>query len=1051
MDIDPHTPGLGHVAASSIDKCCELCSSPAWWTKGCRYYTLSKGQCWFKANNASVAKSPGKVSGHATAQIVPPAPPPPPPWPKKGTTGDWKKVGPWGIGDDIQGKGEAGTLADAVSPAGNPKVIYTGGRNNGASSGLLKSVDGGDHWVVKSKGTFDTRIMALGIVDMDKGDHVYASSPGKIYETTDAGENWNLVNTTVPIGSCYTFKNGTIGGEPHILASCDCGIANIPTKGGDWSCIPPGGWGRGGYLTVADAGSDGKLLQNSVLGGCLGGHVFVGTILNTTHADWTTVNGTGRPCVMLAMNPNNADHFIYTKPPMTYQSMDGGATYESLNHSNIFHAGIDRKGALYTAAMGGAFVSHDCGPGPNMKRPCSWQTYFDNRTARRPPHAVRIRAPHDYQRICLDFGGTVAHVSDQGLFIVNYTNSSHLELIKANGDMSNNIALKAAISKGNGTKEGRSIVTAIWDWAPLGSWDNGAHWPSWQNKEDGGGASCIGEGGGSYAMGASNHVLIMHHHNIMHSAIGGRNMTRFITPHAGTIFGPSYQTNPGDRTSANGFVMAPLFITVPWDVHLDQTLDASACENSTDITANLTQHTNYSCLAAVDMGAVYGTQSVCHGRTCSPSVDYATWDGEKCITCQVAGNSSDWKWTAKTGTIGYVRQVKESDRSYHKMMKYDMNGDGKLDESDMAASMLHADKELEEAQGSLELLEAREKANGEDDHDEDDDDDDNDDDHVFNLEPVDMETKFEQDKAKAMGLGDSSGGGSVYILKSFNYGGGMSNWTYTLLPGYIGTPSFVTNPYNDSVIFTVNAGCIAASYDTGDTWSPCWNQPPPPPAADAAGFHKSAGDLPAGHDINVANMTEAAAETWCKAQANCSGFTALAEGGSDAIKKVYFKHDLFRPMGSSPTWVTYIKEAAPSGPPPPATSHVGLTGSFHGLVFKDANNWIVNRNNDVPLRTKDAGATWTPMTGQVELVAKMNHGMIYSWTTKTLIMMGAGGTQSADHPHAAFVWMSKDDGETWTDETSDMLVTMGPGAANWYEDDFYINSMGQGIMVKTLE
>ena len=49
VDIDPHTPGLGHVAASSIDKCCELCSSPAWWTKGCRFYTLSKGQCWFRA------------------------------------------------------------------------------------------------------------------------------------------------------------------------------------------------------------------------------------------------------------------------------------------------------------------------------------------------------------------------------------------------------------------------------------------------------------------------------------------------------------------------------------------------------------------------------------------------------------------------------------------------------------------------------------------------------------------------------------------------------------------------------------------------------------------------------------------------------------------------------------------------------------------------------------------------------------------------------------------------------------------------------------------
>ena len=201
------------------------------------------------------------------------------------------------------------------------------------------------------------------------------------------------------------------------------------------------------------------------------------------------------------------------------------------------------------------------------------------------------------------------------------------------------------------------------------------------------------------------------------------------------------------------------------------------------------------------------------------------------------------------------------------MMKYDMNGDGKLDESDMAASMLHADKELEEAQESLELLEAREKAKGED--TDDDDDDDDDDDHVFNLEPeiVDTETYFEQQQAAA--LGDASGGGDVYILKSFNYGGGMSNWTYTLLPEHVGVPSFVTNPYNESVIFTINAGCIAASYDTGDTWSPCWNQPPPPPTADSAGFHKSAGDLPAGHDLNVANMTEAAAETWCKAQANC--------------------------------------------------------------------------------------------------------------------------------------------------------------------------------------
>ena len=231
--------------------------------------------------------------------------------------------------------------------------------------------------------------------------------------------------------------------------SCDAGIGNIPSKGGEWKLIPPGGWGRGGYLTVADAGH-GKLLPNSVVGGCLGGHVFVGVILNNTAADWSIQNrSTAPPCVMLALNPNNKDHWIYTHPPFTGQTMDGGKTYESLNHSDIFHCGIDRKGALYTAAMGGAFVSHDCGPGPNMKRPCTWQGYYDKRVARRNGR-VSVRGAHDYQRINLDFGGTVGFVSDQGLFIVNSTNSSWLELIKANGNLSNNIALKAAISKGGG-------------------------------------------------------------------------------------------------------------------------------------------------------------------------------------------------------------------------------------------------------------------------------------------------------------------------------------------------------------------------------------------------------------------------------------------------------------------------------------------------------------------------------------------------------------------------------------------------------------------------
>ena len=45
------------------------------------------------------------------------------------------------------------------------------------------------------------------------------------------------------------------------------------------------------------------------------------------------------------------------------------------------------------------------------------------------------------------------------------------------------------------------------------------------------------------------------------------------------------------------------------------------------------------------------------------------------------------------------------------------------------------------------------------------------------------------------------------------------------------------------------------------------------------------------------------------------------------------------------------------------------------------------------------------------------------------------------------MWKSTDDGETWTDETGD-LITMNTGHGRWYESDFYIASYGEGVIVK---
>ena len=141
------------------------------------------------------------------------------------TAAPWEKLGPHNIGDAVNGQGYAGTLADAASPLANPKLIYTGGHNNGAASGVLKSLDRGQTWIPMCNGLWDTTIGSLIIVD-DKGDHVLAGTPTGIYETKDGAASWTLMPGSTGIGWARSMMNGTINGEPRILAGVDAGLAS---------------------------------------------------------------------------------------------------------------------------------------------------------------------------------------------------------------------------------------------------------------------------------------------------------------------------------------------------------------------------------------------------------------------------------------------------------------------------------------------------------------------------------------------------------------------------------------------------------------------------------------------------------------------------------------------------------------------------------------------------------------------------------------------------------------------------------------------------------
>ena len=103
----------------------------------------------------------------------------------------------------------------------------------------------------------------------------------------------------------------------------------------------------------------------------------------------------------------------------------------------------------------------------------------------------------------------------------------------------------------------------------------------------------------------------------------------------------------------------------------------------------------------------------------------------------------------------------------------------------------------------------------------------------------------------------------------------------------------------------------------------------------------------------------------------------------------------------------------------------------------------------VPLRTKDGGKTWSPLHS-FDAIAAVGFAFDLSWTGNTIVVHGLDSTAIAQGRKAPFVWRSTDDGDTFVDETDD-VITNHPSGGSWFEGKYYLTSSGQGIMAKTFE
>lgn len=263
------------------------------------------------------------------------------------------------------------TVDPSVVVDGRSQRIFVGtGEPNGSDSyygsGILFSDDGGDTWVNRASVLFNRDAFSTIKVDPSNNQHLYAATDVGLYESTDEGVNWTLLESGTFFDLIVNF--GLPEGDELIVGRFGVGIRRSQDGGATFTTLSSGLPASFGRIALAQAPSDSQTIYAAFSDG-FGG--LTGMFITTDGgATWTSI---GNPAgtrqtgynFVLAVDPSDVNKVIFGEVEL-WRTTNGGTSWNRISpnvhadqHAVAYHPTNANK--VYLGNDGGFFFSTDNG------------------------------------------------------------------------------------------------------------------------------------------------------------------------------------------------------------------------------------------------------------------------------------------------------------------------------------------------------------------------------------------------------------------------------------------------------------------------------------------------------------------------------------------------------------------------------------------------------------------------------------------------------------------------------------------------------------------